>query len=228
MPRPLRTSWISGPSSPVRPEPKRRLQTWKHHVNRSDRLPVESCGCGAHRIQPIAPLRRPLRRSPLECLRRLPSQDRQSDGHERPQRHARRSASWSTAPFVVVVAVIASIAGCVAASSPSHPSADPYAGLPSNACGGFHLKLVNQIAASARVALNGASATEVPAGTTLTINEHVSTPQPPPLPWRVVITDVTTGTELFSATMTGPVDQKVVLSSGAPAQTAYDLQSEGC
>jgi hypothetical protein len=114
------------------------------------------------------------------------------------------------------------------ASSPSRPSADPYAGLPSNACGGFHLKLVNQMAATAHVALNGAWATEVPAGTTLTINEHVSTPQPPPLPWRVVITDVTTGTELFSAMMTGPVDQKVVLSSGAPAQTAYDLQSEGC
>jgi hypothetical protein len=45
------------------------------------------------------------------------------------------------------------------ASSPSRPSADPYAGLPSNACGGFHLKIANQMATSVRsVTLAGARA----------------------------------------------------------------------
>jgi hypothetical protein len=105
-------------------------------------------------------------------------------------------------------------------------SSNPYAGLPSNACGGFHLKVVNQIGAAVRVVVNGSWSTVVGGEATLMINEGLSTPQPPQLPWQVVITDQA-GQQLFSATMPGPVDQKVTLSSAGPVQTPYDL-SEDC
>jgi hypothetical protein len=124
--------------------------------------------------------------------------------------------------LVMVVALITVFAGCQAGTSPN-----PYAGLPSNACGGFHLKVVNQTGASVVVTVNGSWSTVIAGEATLTINEGLSTPQPPQLPWQVVITDDATGKQLFSATMPGPVDQKVTLSPGGPVQTPYDL-SEDC
>ncbi|HJW21325.1 MAG TPA: hypothetical protein VJ506_02735 [Candidatus Limnocylindrales bacterium] len=122
----------------------------------------------------------------------------------------------------MLVAVIAVLGACQASESPNQ-----YAGLPSNACGGFHLKVVNQTGSRVQVALNGTWDTVIPDGTTLTINEGLSTPQPPQLPWQVVITDGNTGSQVFSATMPGPVDQKVTLTTEGPIQTPYDL-SEDC
>lgn len=122
----------------------------------------------------------------------------------------------------ILVALVAVLGACQVGSS-----TDPYAGLPSNGCGGFHLRVVNQTGASVRVTLNGAWSTVVAGNATQTINQTFSTPQPPQLPWQVVITNVTTGRQLFTATMPGPVDQKVTLSGDGPVQTPYDL-SEGC
>lgn len=120
---------------------------------------------------------------------------------------------------IVTAAIL--VAGCGATSS-----ADPYAGLPSNACGGFHLKIVNHTDGQVRVTLNASSSYVVSAGATQTINASFSTPRPPQLPWDVVITD-DGGRQLFNVTMPGPVDQKVTLSDAAPVQTPFDLR-EGC
>jgi hypothetical protein len=125
------------------------------------------------------------------------------------------------AALVLLVALAIALAACEGGASPN-----PYAGLPSNACGGFHLKVVNQTGAAVQVVVNGSWSTVVAGEATLTINEGLSTPQPPQLPWQVVITDQA-GQRLFSATMPGPVDQKVRLSPAGPVQTPYDL-SEDC
>ncbi|MBI3750992.1 MAG: hypothetical protein HY263_04960 [Chloroflexi bacterium] len=127
-----------------------------------------------------------------------------------------------------MLGILVFLVGCDAASSPSPTgSQDPYAGLPSNACGGFHLKIVNLRDAPVRVEINGSWSAVVAGSTTFTINEGLSTPRPPQLPWQVVLSDEGTGSQLLSAAMPGPVDQKVVLGSGAPIQTPFDL-AEGC
>lgn len=77
---------------------------------------------------------------------------------------------------------------------------DPYAGLPSNACGGFHLKVVNNRRAAVRVALDAQWSTVIPAQSTDTLVEFLPPPKPP-LPWHVAITDETIGEQLFAATM---------------------------
>jgi len=117
-----------------------------------------------------------------------------------------------------------------ASSSPTTyatPTLDPYAGLPSNACGGFHLKIVNNRTAPVRVTLNGDSSTVIAAQSTDTLVETFL-PTHPLLPWDVAVTDATTGQQLFRATMPGPVDQKVTLSDGGAVQTPFDLMTEGC
>ncbi|HEX7948912.1 MAG TPA: hypothetical protein VF494_01080 [Candidatus Limnocylindrales bacterium] len=124
--------------------------------------------------------------------------------------------------LVMVAALVTLLAACWAGSSPN-----PYAGLPSNACGGFHLMVVNQTGSPVRVSVNSLWSTVIAGEATLTINEGLSTPQPPQLPWQVVITDDATGRQLFSSTMPGPVDQKVTVSPAGPVQTPYDI-SEDC
>jgi hypothetical protein len=107
------------------------------------------------------------------------------------------------------------------------PTRDPYAGLPSNACGGFHLKIVNDRTAPVRVTLNGDSSTVIGVQSTDTLVEAFL-PTHPLLPWDVAVTDATTGQQLFRATLPGPVDQKVTLSDGGAVQTPFDLMTEGC
>ena len=122
---------------------------------------------------------------------------------------------------LMLAVVVLAVGACGSGSSPN-----PYAGLPSNACGGFHLKVVNQTGSAVRVTLNGTWTTVVAGGGTKTIVESFP-PQPPPLPWAVIITDDTSGKQLFTSTMPGPVDQKVTLSAEGPVQSPYDL-SEDC
>jgi hypothetical protein len=110
----------------------------------------------------------------------------------------------------------------------STPTSDPYAGLPSNACGGFHLKIVNNTSSTIEVSLNESWNTTVDAGTAEVINEGFSQPQPPAFPWHVVITNIGSGQQLFESTMDPPVDQKVTLSDGGVVQTPLDLMAESC
>jgi hypothetical protein len=107
------------------------------------------------------------------------------------------------------------------------PTADPYAGLPSNACGGLHLKIVNDRADTVRVAINGRSVIVVAPRSTETLIESFLA-EPVTLPWEVEVTDDETGARLFNATMVGPVDQVVTLGEGTASQAPYDLASEGC
>lgn len=115
-------------------------------------------------------------------------------------------------------------------STATPPTSNPYAGLPSNACGGFHLKVVNARTSAVTVTVNGDHSFAVGPGETVAVAEWL----PPPyglnlaVPWDVVITDAQSGEQLFSTNMPGPVDQKVTLSDTAPVQTPYSLIAEGC
>src|SRR5450756_2244337 len=93
---------------------------------------------------------------------------------------------------------------------------------PSNACGGFHLKIVNNTSSSIEVSLNDSWTTIVDAGTAEVIKESFSQPRPPTMPWHVVITNLGSGQQLFESTMDPPVDQKVTLSDGGALETPLD------
>jgi hypothetical protein len=118
-----------------------------------------------------------------------------------------------------------------AATGEPRPSAtasrDPYAELPSNACGGFHLKIVNETSGFLEIDVNGAWSAKVESGATTVLTESLTLPQLPPLPWSVVIADAT-GDETYSTTVTGPVDQKITLTEATSTQAPYSLQAEGC
>ena len=121
--------------------------------------------------------------------------------------------------------------GCSSSAPPSaraQTSGDPYAGLPSNACGGFHLKVVNDTSGPVTIGINDAWTSTIGAGVNQVINETFTQPRLPLLPWNVVIKDVN-GQSIFSGIAGDtPVDQKVTLSDdGAPIQTPYDL-AEDC
>jgi len=120
---------------------------------------------------------------------------------------------------------------------PSAPPADPTptptptrnsgVAMPSNACGGFHLRIVNDRPAAVRVTLNGEWNTVVEAQSTETLVQFFLAGQPV-LPWDVEITDGATGQQLFTSTMPGPVDQQVTLSDDGAVQSPFDLMSDDC
>ena len=108
------------------------------------------------------------------------------------------------------------------------PTPFDYAGLPSNACGGFHLKILNDSSGNATISINETWQTTIQSGGSQVINEAFSNPQPPLLPWHVTVTYA--GRQpIFSGTLGDtPVDQKLTLSDNAPpVQMPYDL-SEDC
>jgi len=108
------------------------------------------------------------------------------------------------------------------------PTPFDYAGLPSNACGGFHLKILNDSSGNATISINETWQTTIQSGASEVINEAFSNPQPPLLPWHVTVTDAG-GQPVFSGTLGDtPVDQKLTLSdNGPPVQMPFDL-SEDC
>jgi hypothetical protein len=97
---------------------------------------------------------------------------------------------------------------------------------PSNACGGFHLKVVNEETASITVTINDSYTETVDGGTSQTIVEWLP-PNKPLMPWTVVVTGAA-GTQIGSAYMTGPVDQKIIVSGGQMEYGPYDIRTEGC
>jgi hypothetical protein len=103
------------------------------------------------------------------------------------------------------------------------PSPTP---MPSNACGGFHLKVVNEDTGSITVTINGSYAQMVDGGTSQTIVEWLP-PNKPLMPWTVVVT-AADGTRIGSAYMTGPVDQKIIISGGQMEYGPYDIRTDGC
>ena len=126
--------------------------------------------------------------------------------------------------------ILGPVITCPPAPTPPPPpsTTDPYAGLPSNACGGFHLKIVNDASASVNVTINETWHETVAPGTSNVINYAFSTPRPPEFPWHVVVTSNSTGLVMLQSTMDTPVDQKVTVSDSNADQTPYDLMAEGC
>ena len=123
-------------------------------------------------------------------------------------------------------------AECSSSAPPSaraQTSGDPYAGLPSNACGGFHLKVVNDTSGTVTVGLNDAWASTIASGANQVITYPFTQPQPPMLPWHVTIQDVNGRTLYAAVAGDSPVDQKITLTNGAaPSQAPYNIALEGC
>ena len=118
------------------------------------------------------------------------------------------------------MAVVALAALIVACGSP-FSSVD----VPSPACGGFHLKVVNGLSESVQLNI-GTDWTEViEAGKTETLIEFLTQPDLPRLPWLVEIYDATGRVTLFRQTMSGTPDQMVILTDSAA--TASPLGSCG-
>ena len=97
---------------------------------------------------------------------------------------------------------------------------------PSNACGGFHLKVVNGDADPITVTINDTYSETVEGGGSQTLVEWLP-PNKPLMPWTVVVTGPA-GTQIGSAYMTGPVDQKIIVSGGQMEYGPYDIRTEGC
>jgi hypothetical protein len=123
----------------------------------------------------------------------------------------------------------------VTASQASAASPTPFATLgvtippiplPSNACGGFHLKIVNAESGKITATVNGTYSLTIRAGSSETLVAFLP-PEKPPLPWDVVLSD-STGSEIGAQSFTGPVDQKVAVSNGQGNSAPYDISQEGC
>ena len=85
---------------------------------------------------------------------------------------------------------------------------------------------MNSEAEDVTVTTNGTYSVTVSAGSSEAIIE--SLPQPkPPLPWTVVITTVT-GAEIGTEYYTGPVDQRLTVSSGRLTTEPYDIREDDC
>lgn len=104
-------------------------------------------------------------------------------------------------------------------------TASPLA-LPSNACGGFHLKVINEETQDVTVTINDSYEVKVRAGASETVVEWLP-PQKPLMPWTVVVTS-STGVQIGTDTFTGPVDQKLTVSSGQLTTEPYDIQIDDC
>jgi hypothetical protein len=118
---------------------------------------------------------------------------------------------------------------CGSTGSPavSRATSDSFAGLPSNACGGVHVKIVNETSGFMEVDVNGSWSTLVDAGASTVLVAGLTHPPLPAFPWSVVIADAT-GDETYRTTITGPVDQKITLTEASSTQAPYSLRDEGC
>ena len=73
--------------------------------------------------------------------------------------------------------------------------------MPSNACGGFHLKVANKEPHDVTVIINGTYRVTVAAGSSETIVEFLP-PEQPLMPWTVVVTS-STGSEIGTSSSPG-------------------------
>ncbi len=97
---------------------------------------------------------------------------------------------------------------------------------PSNACGGFHLKVVNEDSDEVTVTINGTYSETVAGGASDTIVEWLPPFPKPLMPWTVVVTRTADGTQIGSVYLAGPVDQKVIVSGGQLEYGPYDIRGD--
>jgi hypothetical protein len=118
----------------------------------------------------------------------------------------------------------------------SSPSTDPQShiatppsiagGGPSPGCGGFHLSVVNETAATVEATLNGEAVAEILAGDTLDIAEFGSL-HVPPMPWQVVVRAPESGATLAVRDVTnGGTSTRLTLRITQSGATAAEVA--GC
>ncbi len=119
--------------------------------------------------------------------------------------------------LITAVLVAACAAGPVASSTP----------VSSNACGGFRLAVVNQGPERVAVTINATSAGVVEAGMSLMLVEWLPPPLPR-MPWSVVITRSSDGTELGRASFEGgEADQQLLVSTNGVERGPLKSSSPG-
>lgn len=126
----------------------------------------------------------------------------------------------SPAPSATVASTASLVPSATVAISPT-----PVHEVPSNACGGFHLKIVNAGSGRITATINGTYSVTVAAGSSETIVEWLP-PSKPLLPWTVAVSD-STGNEIGTQLFSGPVDQKLTVSGGQMNSAPYDI-GEDC
>lgn len=99
---------------------------------------------------------------------------------------------------------------------------------PSNACGGFHLLVVNNDAYAVDVDINGTDAGTVePSSQTMLV--QFFQPELPPFPWVVEVSRAADGAWVGTAELdSGVADTKITVSGGQINVMNFDLASTGC
>jgi len=127
----------------------------------------------------------------------------------------RRSSAHCVVAVVLYLAM--STAGC---GRPGNTS------VPSHACGGFQLEIVNDGARPVDVSVDGAPAGRVQPGRSLTIVQY-GNPALPPMPWRVVLARAKGGVPIATVEVAENPDGGATLHVDDPAVVG-PAASRGC
>lgn len=110
-------------------------------------------------------------------------------------------------PALVGAAMSFMLMACVSGFMPSNATPQP-----SNACGGFHLDVVNQTSGRIAVSINDEPVGEVDPSSTLMLVEWLP-PQLPLMPWTVAVTRASDGNEVGSAYFERGADQQLMVTA---------------
>jgi hypothetical protein len=140
-------------------------------------------------------------------------------------------SSGSASPSLTLSLAPSATATATAPALSPTPSPSPVVSstpfpLPSNACGGFHLKVVNDDLDDITVTINATYSVTVPSGASETLIEFFL-PELQPLPWTVVVTN-SSGTEIGTERFTSSIDQQLTVSSGELRTEPYDISEDDC
>lgn len=125
-----------------------------------------------------------------------------------------------------LILAVALLSACRSVGGPitPRPSYPP----PSNACGGFHLLVINNDAYAVGVKINETDAGNVEANGQVML-VPLFRPELPPFPWTVGLSRADDGTWVGTAGLeTGVGDTKITVSGGQINVANMDLASTGC
>lgn len=115
---------------------------------------------------------------------------------------------------IALIALGTSACGVLGPSAP--PTTQP---IGSNACGGFHLTVVNETGERVTVTVNGQDAGAIEPAKSLTLVQWLP-PQLPVMPWTVVVGRASDGTQLGTQRFeSGMANQRLVVAADAIAGT---------
>lgn len=127
-------------------------------------------------------------------------------------------------PSLILAVALLSACGAVGGPITARPSYPP----PSNACGGFHLLVVNNDDYAVDVKINETDAGNLEANSQVML-VPLFRPELPPFPWAVKLSRANDGAWVGTAGLeTGVGDTKITVSGGEINVANMDLASTGC